>query len=157
MFESLREGGGVGIRELWQRLRPGAFAAGLSGLLQSLRFTDGQGQLWPLRVLTSDDRLTKPLQQAGCVVVVDDLASSSSPSLAVDALCLRLRDRAGLATLPSLAERVRSGGMVVLCTRSGSLPRQLLTASCIHAGLVDIQQQTAGRYLLTCGRVLPRC
>lgn len=156
MFESLRADRGAGIRGLWQRLRPGAFAAGLAGLLQSLRFADGQGQLWPLRVLTPDERLSKPLKSAGCAVVVEPTDAAASASLAVDALCLLLRDRATLDGLPGLVDRVRSGGMVVLCSRPGRLPRQQLTAAFVHAGLVDIVQLAAGRYLLTAGRVLPK-
>lgn len=156
MFESLRSDGGDGIRGLWHRLRPGAFAAGLSGLLQSLRFADGQGQLWPLRVLTPDERLSKPLKAAGCAVVVEEAQKGGGSSLAADALCLLLHDRSTLDSLPHQIDRVRAGGMVVLCSSPGRLPRQLLTAAFLHAGLSEIVQLPAGRYLLTAGLVLPK-
>jgi len=157
MFESLRSDGGDGIRGLWQRLRPGAFAAGLARLLQSLRFADGQGQLWPLRVLTPDEPLSKPIKAAGCSVVVEDAQPTSASSLAADALCLLLHDRKTLDSLVHQVERIRSGGMVILCSRPGRLPRQLLTAAFLHAGLSEIVQIPAGQYVLTAGLVLPRC
>lgn len=156
MFESLRTDGGDGIRGLWQRLRPGAFATGLARLLQSLRFADGQGQLWPLRVLTPDERLSKPIKAAGCSVVVEEARAGSSAGLAADALCLLLHDRTTLDSLVGQVERVRSGGMIVLCSRPGRLPRQLLTAAFLHAGLSEIVQMPAGPYLLTAGLVLPK-
>jgi hypothetical protein len=152
MFESLHTSDRGGILGLWQRLRPGAFASGLSKLLLSLRFADGQGQLWPLRVLTPDEKLSKPIRSAGCVVVVEEAATSQG----ADALCLLLRDERTLDGLDAKTACVRSGGMVILCSRPGQLPRQQLTAACLHAGLFDVVQLSAGRYLLTAGQVQPR-
>lgn len=156
MFESIRDAGSQGISRLWQRIRPGALASALSTVLHDLRFSDGQGQLWPLRVLTSDEKLSKPLKAAGCSVVVAQSAAQSPVGIAVDALCVLLKQRDQLDDLTALLATVRSDGMVVLCSRSGQLPRELLSATLLHAGLIDVTQISAGRHLLTAGRVQPR-
>lgn len=152
MFESVHSVDRGGILGLWQRLRPGAFSLGLSKLLLSLRFADGQGQLWPLRVLTPDEKLSKPLRAAGCAVVVEAAPTSQG----ADALCLMLHDERTLSSIEALTTCVRSGGLVILCGRPGQLPRQQLTAAFLHAGLSEVVQLSAGRYLLTAGQVQPR-
>ncbi|MBL8632867.1 MAG: hypothetical protein JNM40_06545 [Myxococcales bacterium] len=152
MFESVHAVDRGGIRGLWQRLRPGAFALGLSKLLESLRFADGQGQLWPLRVLTPDEKLSKPLKSAGCAVVVEAVPTSQG----ADALCLWLHDEHTISGLEAQLACVRSGGLVILCSRPGQLPRHRLTAAFLHAGLSEVVQLDAGRYLLTAGQVQPR-
>ncbi len=155
MFESLRDAGSQGFGRLWQRLRPGALAAGLSTLLHSLRFSDGQGQLWPLRVLTTDEALCKPLKAAGCAVVVKHQFDGMT-GLSVDALCVFAKKRDLPVDLDRYLSQVRSDGMIVICSRTGRIPRQAVTATLLHLGLVDIVQFGAGRYVLTAGRVLPR-
>ena len=135
----------------WLKWLPHHYRSGVIGGA-SLRFADGQGQLWPLRVLTPDEKLSKPIRSAGCVVVVEEAATSQG----ADALCLLLRDERTLDGLDAKAACVRSGGMVILCSRPGQLPRQQLTAACLHAGLFDVVQLSAGRYLLTAGQVQPR-
>jgi hypothetical protein len=90
-------------------------------------------------------------------VVVEEAQASSNTGLAADALCLLLHDRTTLDSLVGQVERIRSGGMVILCSRPGRLPRQLLTAAFLHAGLSEIVQIPAGQYVLTAGLVLPRC
>lgn len=125
-------------------------------MLHALQFADGQGQLWPLRVLASHEKLCKPLKSAGYAVVVEPLAATSPSGLAADALCVLVQDSASLSEVASQVDRIRSDGMVVLCSLSGRVPRELLTATLLHAGLVDVTQIRAGRYLLTAGRVLPR-
>ncbi len=155
MFESLRDAGSQGFVRLWQRFRPGALAAGLSTLLHSLRFSDGQGQLWPLRVLTTDEALGKPLKAAGCAVVVKPQLDEQA-RLSVDALCVLIKKSDLPVELDRHIEQVRSDGMIIVCSRAGRIPRHAVTATLLHAGLVDIVQTAAGRYLLTAGRVLPR-
>ena len=62
----------LGIAELWSQLWLGIDNKVLTQLMDGLRFADGQGQLWPLRVLALDARLRRPLRHAGCSVVVDE-------------------------------------------------------------------------------------
>jgi hypothetical protein len=63
----------------------------LAQLLDGLRFNGGQGQLWPLRVLTLEARLRRPLKAAGCAVVVADAlpqdARAGGERDLADALC----------------------------------------------------------------------
>jgi hypothetical protein len=148
------------IAELWQKLLLGVDGKVLGQLMQGLRFADGQGQLWPLRVLALDARLRRPLRVAGCTVVVDEAQPPeghvpASADLA-DALCALMTSGQPLPLVRGYARRVRQGGLVVLCSRPGSPPRALLAAALLHAGLCDIVQAPAGRMVLTAGRVATR-
>jgi hypothetical protein len=163
------------IPELLRQLWLGVDGKALAQLMDGLRFADGQGQLWPLRVLALDARLRRPLRAAGCTVVVDDtpideaaLAASLAPAgppagaerpdmpdLAdlADALCALATGNELLPRLIYYARRVRRGGLLVLCSRPGSPARPHLAAALLHAGLTDVVQLPAGRMVLTAGRV----
>lgn len=146
-----------GIRELWSQLWLGIDGKALAQLMDGLRFADGQGQLWPLRVLALDARLRRPLRAAGCAVVVDETPYSperlpTGPELA-DALCGLVNTEELIPLVRGYARRVRLGGLVVLCSRPTFPARPLLAAALLHAGLTEIVQVPAGRVVLTAGRV----
>ena len=149
--------GFLGIRELWNQLWLGIDGKALAQLMESLRFADGQGQLWPLRVLALDARLRRPLRAAGCAVVVDEtpLPPEHIPSGAelADALCALVTTTELIPLVRGYARRVRRGGLLVLCSRPGFPARPLLAASLLHAGLGEVVQVPAGRVVLTAGRV----
>ncbi len=146
-----------GIRERWNQLWLGIDGKVLTQLMDSLRFADGQGQLWPLRVLALDARLRRPLRTAGCTVVVDEapLPPEHIPSGAelADALCALVTTSELLPLVRGYARRVRLGGLLVLCSRPGSPARSLLAAALLHGGLTEVVQVAAGRVILTAGRV----
>lgn len=146
-----------GIRELWSQLWLGIDGKALAQLMDGLRFADGQGQLWPLRVLALDARLRRPLRHAGCSVVVDEAPypperTPTGPELA-DALCGLVSTQELIPLVRGYARRVRLGGLVVLCSRPAFPARPLLAAALLHAGLTEIVQVPAGRVVLTAGRV----
>ena len=146
-----------GIRELWSQLWLGIDGKALAQLMDGLRFADGQGQLWPLRVLALDARLRRPLRAAGCAVVVDEAPLTperipSGPELA-DALCALVTTTDLIPLLRGYTRRVRLGGLVVLCSRPTFPTRPLLAAALLHAGLTEVVQLPAGRVILTAGRV----
>jgi hypothetical protein len=130
----------------------------LAQLLDGLRFNGGQGQLWPLRVLTLEARLRRPLKAAGCAVVVADSlpqdARAGGERDLADALCTFPDEEADLlGQLRDFAGCVRLGGSVLLCTRPGHPPGTKLSAAFLHAGLQEVTQVMAGRYLITAGTV----
>ena len=146
-----------GIAELWSQLWLGIDNKVLTQLMDGLRFADGQGQLWPLRVLALDARLRRPLRAAGCAVVVDEAPYPAErvptgPELA-DALCALLTTTDLIPLARGYARRVRLGGLVVLCSRPAFPARPLLAAALLHAGLTEVVQVPAGRVVLTAGRV----
>lgn len=147
----------VGIAELWTKLWLGIDTKALAQLMDGLRFADGQGQLWPLRVLALDARLRRPLRAAGCAVVVDEAPYPAEriptgPELA-DALCALLTTTELIPLVRGYARRVRLGGLVVLCSRPSFPARPRLAAALLHAGLTEVVQVPAGRVVLTAGRV----
>lgn len=146
-----------GLRELWSQLWLGIDGKALTQLMDGLRFADGQGQLWPLRVLALDARLRRPLRAAGCSVVVDEAPypaerMPTGPELA-DALCALATTNELIPLVREYARRVRLGGLIVLCSRPAFPPRPLLAAALLHAGLAEIVQVPAGRVVLSAGRV----
>jgi hypothetical protein len=125
--------------------------------MDGLRFADGQGQLWPLRVLALDARLRRPLRAAGCAVVVDETPFDPERAVAgselADALCALATTTELIPLVRGYTRRVRLGGLLVLCSRPGFPARPLLAAALLHAGLVEVVQVVAGRVVLTAGRV----
>ena len=104
----------LGIAELWSQLWLGIDNKVLTQLMDGLRFADGQGQLWPLRVLALDARLRRPLRAAGCAVVVDEAPYPAErvptgPELA-DGLCALLTTTELIPLVRGYARRVRLGG-----------------------------------------------
>lgn len=144
----------------FRRLVPRGLSDGLREVTQPLRFPGGQGRLLPLVVWASDRRLVRPLRSLGCVVIVQNPPAAKNPASQTgepsceqpaDVLCLHVENETLLREWPNWLSAWPAVYQVVLCSRR--LPREKLTAALLFAGLADLRQTVAGRWVVTSGQV----
>ncbi len=103
----------------------------------------------PLRVVAMTKVLVRPLRAAGHEVLGPEALTGGQVP---DAVCAVIGKEELGARLSDWAQAVRPGGMVVLLTRRGKVPRPRLCAAMLHAGLGEVTQAGAGATLVTAGR-----
>lgn len=154
-------------RSSW-RLLPSVFSlfSSIDGraLATLLRVSSGLSKNPRVSALVLDRRFIRPLRALGYTVVVrppgdkpDSLAhrGDGSDGGTMGMLCAAMSfsdcNEDLIAVLRRYSLWVAEGGLVVL--RSSAREREHVSAAFLHAGLLDVQQERAGRSYLTAGVV----